>query len=112
MFWLCPTFACLVQLIPSLPMMHSLHACASVAPLVRFGLATLYALSMQERKWHPKVDLASITLEQLRRAVATVQASAQAADEAAKSQQVNKWKGCSGQVMRNSCHAWPCLTAG
>ena len=94
MFWLCHTFACLVQLIPSLPMMHSLHACASVAPLVRFRLATSYALCMQERKWHPKVDLATITLEQLRRAVASAQAAAQAADEAARSQQVNDWKRC------------------
>ena len=61
------------QLIHSLPMM----------------LLTGCMLCVQERKWHPKVDLDSITLEQLRRAVATAEASAQAADEAARSQQVS-----------------------
>ena len=89
----------------SLPMMRSRH---DAAPLVPSGLAATYALCVQERSWHPKVDLASITLEQLRRAVATAQASAQAADEAARSQQVNGLKRCGSSVLQSPA----CMQSG
>ena len=98
MFWLCQLFARMVELNLHCPCC-ALLACASVVPLIFFWtIIKTYALCVQERSWHPKVDLTSITLEQLRRAVATAQASAQAADEAARSQQVNESKRCGNSV--------------